>query len=95
MDPARIMVRVLFGYLWTLALVRVSGKRTIHQSDVPSFVVALVLGDMFDDLFWAEVPVAQFVTAVTALVTTHLWVGATAAGVVGRGWQRDSPGRPR
>jgi uncharacterized membrane protein YcaP (DUF421 family) len=93
MDLGRIMVRVLFGYLWALALVRVSGRRTINQSDVPSFVVALVLGDMFDDLFWAEVPVAQFVTGAGALVMAHLWVTVTTAGIGGRRWQRESPER--
>jgi uncharacterized membrane protein YcaP (DUF421 family) len=93
MDLGRIMVRVIFGYLWALALVRVSGRRTISQSDVPSFVVALVLGDMFDDLFWAEVPVAQFVTGATALVMAHLWMTMTTASIGGRRWQRESAER--
>jgi uncharacterized membrane protein YcaP (DUF421 family) len=90
MDLGRIMVRVLFGYVWALALVRVSGKRTINQSDVSSFVVALVLGDMFDDLFWAEVPVAQFVTGAAALVMVHLWTTAKTASIGRRRWQRES-----
>jgi uncharacterized membrane protein YcaP (DUF421 family) len=82
MDPARIIVRVVFSFVWALILVRLSGKRTIRQGDVPSFVVAVIIGDLFDDLFWAEVSVAQFAVALGALVSAHLFVdiAGTAAG---------------
>lgn len=71
MDPLRIAVRAAFGFLFTVAAVRLSGKRTVKQGDATSFVVALIIGDMFDDLFWAEVPAAQFVVGVGTLILLH------------------------
>jgi uncharacterized membrane protein YcaP (DUF421 family) len=95
MDAGRIVVRILFAYFWALVLVRVSGRRTIQQSDIRSFVVAVVIGDMFDDLFWAEVSAAQFVTGLGALMTTHLWATFTNAATGGRMWRRGvSEARP-
>jgi uncharacterized membrane protein YcaP (DUF421 family) len=89
MDPARIGVRVLFAYIWALILVRISGKRTIRGGDVPSFIVAVVIGDMFDDLFWAEVSMAQFVIGLGALMLAHLGATITRATTGGRIWRRD------
>ncbi len=54
MDPLRIIVRVVFAYVLVLAFTRISGHRTMRQNDVPSFVIAVVIGDLFDDLIWAE-----------------------------------------
>jgi uncharacterized membrane protein YcaP (DUF421 family) len=90
MDPARIIVRVLFAYVWALILVRLSGKRTIRQADVPSFVVAVVIGDMFDDLFWAEVSFAQFVTGLGALMVAHIGATITNAATGGRAGRLDT-----
>lgn len=72
MDLWRIVIRIAFAWFVTLAFVRGSGRRTVAESDVPSFVLALIIGDMFDDLFWAEVPAAQFVVAVGTLVLLHV-----------------------
>ncbi len=54
MDPLRIIVRVVFAYVLVLAFTRISSHRTMRQNDVPSFVIAVVIGDLFDDLIWAE-----------------------------------------
>jgi uncharacterized membrane protein YcaP (DUF421 family) len=75
MDPVRTAVRVLLAYVFVLVLLRVSGRRTVRQGDVPSFVVALVIGDMFDGFFWGEIPAAQFAVGVGTLMTTHLLAG--------------------
>jgi uncharacterized membrane protein YcaP (DUF421 family) len=74
MDPGRIVVRILVVWIFVLALVRVSGKRTVKQGDLASFVVALILGDMFDDAIWAEVPMAEFFVGAGTLVLLHLLV---------------------
>jgi uncharacterized membrane protein YcaP (DUF421 family) len=52
--------------------VRLSGKRTVLQGTPFDFVVALILGDMIDDMLWAEVPASEFVVATTSLVLAHL-----------------------
>ena len=67
MDLGRIAVRALFSYLVALALVRLSGKRVVAQATPFDFTIALVLGDLFDDLIWAEVPASQFVVAAGAI----------------------------
>lgn len=73
-DLLHVAVRAVFGYAVLLALLRVSGKRTIAQGTPFDFVLALVLGDMVDDLLWAEVPAAGFVVAVSTLTLAHVLV---------------------
>ena len=71
MDPLRIAVRALFAYVLLLVLIRVSGKRTVRQGSPFDFTIALILGDLVDDLLWAEVAAAQFVIATGMLILTH------------------------
>lgn len=87
MDPLRIFVRVLFAYFFALALMRTSGKRAVMQGDSPSFVLAVILGDMFDDLFWAEVSAAQFVVASGTLVLMHVLASVTLFSAGTREWR--------
>ncbi len=88
MDPARIAVRAVFAYLFVLALARISGHRTIKQVDVPSFVIAVVIGDMFDDLLWSEIAASQFVVAVGTLFLVHLRLAAQVFNSGGRNWRK-------
>lgn len=67
MDPWRIAVRALVAYLYVLVLARISGKRVVGQATPINFVVAVVVGDLFDDLMWAEVTAAQFLAAAGSL----------------------------
>lgn len=67
MDLWRIAVRALIAYVYVLVLVRISGKRVVSQATPIHFVVAVVVGDLFDDLMWAEVTAAQFLTAAGSL----------------------------
>jgi len=59
----RIAVRAVFTYVFAFVLVRLTGKRVVAQATPFDFTIALVLGDLFDDFFWAEVPASQFVVA--------------------------------
>ena len=86
MDPLRILVRVVFVWFFVLALLRVSGKRTIKQGDLASFVVALVIGDMFDDVFWSEVPASQFVVGAGTLAIMHVLTSIAAGGRAAARW---------
>lgn len=67
MDLWRIAVRAIFAYLFALLLVRISGKRTVGQASPFDFTIAVIVGDLFDDLLWAEVGASQFVAAMGAL----------------------------
>jgi uncharacterized membrane protein YcaP (DUF421 family) len=91
MDPLRLIVRTLFGYVFLLVLIRLTGKRTVKHGGVANFVVALVVGDMFDDLVWAEVPAAQFVVAVGTLVFLHLLASINLYISGARTWRRSAP----
>jgi len=88
MDPLRLLARAAFAYVFILVLLRLSGKRTVKQGDMASFVVALIIGDMFDDLIWAEVPASQFVIGVGTLVFLHLLVIVNLFASVTRTWRR-------
>jgi uncharacterized membrane protein YcaP (DUF421 family) len=105
-----IAVRALVGYGFLLALLRVSGKRSVAHASPFDFVMALVLGDMVDDLLWAEVGLAQFAVAAGTLVVLetalavaqarssrlHAWVTGDAVVVLRDGRpDRDSLRRER
>jgi uncharacterized membrane protein YcaP (DUF421 family) len=72
-----IAARVALGYAFLLLLMRLSGRRTISDATPLHFVLALMLGELFDDLAWGTVSAAKFVTAAGTVVVAHLL--ATAA----------------
>src|SRR5918992_5601336 len=74
MELHKIAVRAVFAYVVLLALMRLSGKRVVSEAGARDFVVALVIGDLIDDLLWAEVGAAQFTVAAGGLVLTALLV---------------------
>ena len=74
MELHHVALRALFAYVVLLALLRASGKRTVAEGSPFDFVLALVIGDMVDDLLWAEVAAAHFTAAVGVLTATHLVV---------------------
>lgn len=60
MDLWRIALRAVVAYVYLLLLVRLTGKRVVSQLTPIHFVVAVVVGDLVDDLLWAEVTAAEF-----------------------------------
>jgi uncharacterized membrane protein YcaP (DUF421 family) len=79
MDVYRIAIRAAFVFIVLLALLRLSGKRSVAQGSMLDFVVALVLGDLIDDAIWAEVAMSEFIIAASCLITVHLTLGSAAA----------------
>jgi len=71
MDLLRIAARALFAYVVLLVLMRVSGKRTVRHASPFAFTLSLVLGDMVDDLLWAEVNASVFVVGAGVLLFVH------------------------
>ena len=78
MELERLLLRTLFAYLVLHQLFRYAGKRTVsslgggdNQSGI-DLMLALVVGDLIDDLLWAEVPAAEFVAAAGTLVLVHV-----------------------
>jgi uncharacterized membrane protein YcaP (DUF421 family) len=74
MDPVRIAIRAILTYVYLLVLLRLAGKRTLRQANAFDFVLALIVGDLTDDVLWAEVPMAQFIVAAATLVLAKLAV---------------------
>jgi uncharacterized membrane protein YcaP (DUF421 family) len=73
-EPLRIVVRALASFLFLLALLRLTGKRTIYQGSSFDFVLALVLGDLVDNAVFGQSPFAQFAVASIVLVGTRFLV---------------------
>ena len=71
MDPLRILARVLFAYMVLLVLVRVSGKHLVKHASPFDFTLSLILGDMVDDMLWADVTASVFVVGAGVLMFTH------------------------
>lgn len=74
LDLMGIVVRISVMYLYALALVRLAGKQSLGQLTGMDFVVTLIIGDLFDDVFWAEVPLAQGMVALAVIILTHMLV---------------------
>jgi uncharacterized membrane protein YcaP (DUF421 family) len=79
MELHRIAVRAFFAYVVLLALLRASGKRTVAEGTPFAFVLALVIGDMVDDVMWAEIGAAEFAVAVSTLTIAQIAVAWGAA----------------
>jgi uncharacterized membrane protein YcaP (DUF421 family) len=79
LDPHRIAVRAVFAYVVLLGLLRTSGKRTVGQGTPFDFVLALVLGDLIDDVLWAEVSAARFAVAAGVLTLLHTILSVAVA----------------
>jgi len=74
LDLTSILLRVSVMYLYALALVRLSGKQSLGQLTPMDFIVTLVIGDLFDDVFWAEVPVVEGMVAFATIILLHILV---------------------
>ena len=69
-----IIIRISFMYFYALVLVRLSGKQSIGQRTALDFVVVTIIGDLFDDVFWAEIPVLQGMVGFATIIFVHILV---------------------
>ncbi len=51
LDLTGIALRVSVMYIFALVLVRMAGKQSLGQLTPMDFVVTLIIGDLFDDVF--------------------------------------------
>jgi uncharacterized membrane protein YcaP (DUF421 family) len=72
MDPLRILARVLLSYVLLLILMRAGGKRLVRHASPLDFALSVIIGDMIDDLLWAEVDASVFVVGVGVLLLIHV-----------------------
>jgi uncharacterized membrane protein YcaP (DUF421 family) len=67
-----IAVRATVMYVYAVVLMRISGKRAMRQFSMPDAAAIFLIGDMFDDIFWAELPLAKGLVGVSTVVLIHL-----------------------
>lgn len=75
MDLTELMwtaLRASFVYLFLLVVVRLLGKREIGASSAFDLVVALILGEVVDEIIYADVTILQGVVAIGVVAIWHL-----------------------
>jgi uncharacterized membrane protein YcaP (DUF421 family) len=79
MELYKIALRVVFAYLVLLVLLRLGGKRLVGEASPRDFVLAIIMGDLIDDVLWAEVSAATFVSAAGALLLLEVIAAVACA----------------
>ena len=79
LDLPGIIFRVSVMYLYALALLRISGKQSVSHLTALDFIVTLIIGDLFDDIFWSEVPILQGLVGFAIIVVMHMLVTLAAS----------------
>jgi uncharacterized membrane protein YcaP (DUF421 family) len=74
LDLTGIIVRVSIMYVYALALVRISGKQSLGQLTPMDFIVTLIIGDLFDDVFWTDVPILEGMVGFATIILVHILV---------------------
>lgn len=74
LDLRGIVIRISVMYLYALTLVRLSGKQSVGQLSALDFVVVTIVGDLFDDVFWAEIPMLQGMVGFGTIIVVHILV---------------------
>jgi uncharacterized membrane protein YcaP (DUF421 family) len=67
-----IALRATFVYFYLLIIVRVLGKREIGNSTAFDLIVALMLGDVVDEVIYGDVTIAQGAVAMAIIGVWHL-----------------------
>jgi len=67
-----LLLRIVLFYIYILVAIRLSGKRSIGQISPHDFITGLLIGDLFDDIFWGDQPFASGLVAASVLILMHL-----------------------
>lgn len=65
-------LRASFVYFFLLLVVRVMGKREIGATSAFDFIVALILGEVVDEIIYGDVTILQGVIAIVVVAVWHL-----------------------
>lgn len=65
-------LRATFVYFYLLIIVRILGKREIGASSAFDLIVALMLGDVVDEVIYGDVTIAQGSVAMAVIGVWHL-----------------------
>ena len=73
-DLPGIGIRISVMYFYALALIRISGKQSVGHLSAMDFIVVTIIGDLFDDVFWSEIPILQGLVGFATIVFVHILV---------------------
>jgi uncharacterized membrane protein YcaP (DUF421 family) len=93
LDLTGIIFRVSIMYVYALALVRISGKQSLGHLTPMDFIVTLIIGDLFDDVFWADVPLAEGMVGFVTIILVHILVTFVTSRNASIYWLLASPAR--
>jgi uncharacterized membrane protein YcaP (DUF421 family) len=65
-------LRASFVYIFLLLVVRVLGKREIGNTSAFDLIVALILGEVVDEIIYGDVTILQGVVAIVVVAIWHL-----------------------
>ena len=66
-----ILLRLSILYIYLLVVLRLSGKRSVGAISPLDFLVALVVGDLFDNIFWGTSLLSSGLAAIAIIITLH------------------------
>ena len=93
LDLTGIIFRVSVMYVYALALVRIAGKQSLGQLTPMDFIVTLTIGDLFDDVFWADVPLIKGMVGFATIIFVHMLVTFVTSRNKSIYWMLASPAR--
>ena len=65
-------LRASFVYFFLLLVIRILGKREVGNTSAFDLIVALILGEVVDEIVYGDVTILQGVTAITVVGIWHL-----------------------
>jgi uncharacterized membrane protein YcaP (DUF421 family) len=65
-------LRASFVYVFLLIVVRLLGKREIGNTSAFDLIVALILGEVVDEIIYGDVTILQGVTAIVVVAIWHI-----------------------
>jgi uncharacterized membrane protein YcaP (DUF421 family) len=74
MDPHELLMTALRAvgvYVLMLAVIRMLGKRTVGNFTAFDLLVALMLGEVVDEIIYGDVALAQGLTAIAVIAAAH------------------------
>jgi uncharacterized membrane protein YcaP (DUF421 family) len=71
-ELALTALRASFVYIFLLIIVRLLGKREIGSTSAFDLVVALILGEVVDEIIYGDVTIMQGVVAIGVVAVWHL-----------------------
>jgi uncharacterized membrane protein YcaP (DUF421 family) len=73
-----VAVRLSVMYLYALAVMRLTGKRTLGNLSTQDFITTLIVGDLFDDIFWGTAPLGNGLLAISMIAMLQIATEALA-----------------